>query len=83
MSRVKTLFTSLQHEWLVSHGVIKSDFEKRRDALVGKLQQYYYGPQDAVWSTWSESELKQWLVEHNVVKSDAQIKKEKMQKLVA
>ena len=72
-----------KHEWLVSHGVIKSDFEKKRDALVKQMQHYYYTPQQHVWDTWTDSQLRQWLIEHELIKSDAQIKKEKMQKLVA
>ena len=40
-------------------------------------------PQQQVWEAWTESELRQWLIDHDVIKSDAQIKKEKLQKLVA
>lgn len=47
------------------------------------MKQYYYTPQERVWSTWSESQLKQWLIEHDIIKSGAQLQKEKMQKLVA
>jgi hypothetical protein len=47
------------------------------------MRAYYYGPQEAIYSNWSESQLRQWLIDHNVIKSDAQLKKEKMQKLVA
>ena len=46
------------------------------------MQQYYYGTNDYVWSTWDDSTMKQWLVDHNVIKSDAQVKREKMIKLV-
>ena len=47
------------------------------------MQNYYYTPQQQVWEAWTESELRQWLIDHDVIKSDAQIKKEKLQKLVA
>jgi Putative nuclear envelope organisation protein len=46
------------------------------------MNQYYYDINDTVYSTWSESQLKQWLIQQNIIKSDAQIKKEKMIKLV-
>ena len=47
------------------------------------MKYYYYTPQQHVWDSWSESQMRQWLIEHDVIKSDAQIKKEKMQKLIA
>lgn len=47
------------------------------------MNDYYYGAQDTAYSQWSESESKAWLVEHGIIKSDAQIKKDKLQKLVA
>lgn len=72
-----------KHEWLVAHGLIKSDYEKKRDAVVEKMQYYYYTPQEHVYDSWSDSELRQWLIDHNVIKSDAQVKKDKMRKLVA
>lgn len=47
------------------------------------MQDYYYTAQDSAYSSWTESESKAWLVDHNIIKSDAQLKKEKLQKLVA
>ena len=47
------------------------------------MKYYYYTPQQHVWDSWSESQMRQWLIEHDVIKSDAQIKKEKTQKLIA
>lgn len=47
------------------------------------MNSYYYGASDTVYSTWDDSTLKTWLVEHDIIKSDAQVKREKMQKLVA
>ncbi|ELU37734.1 Ish1 domain-containing protein [Rhizoctonia solani AG-1 IA] len=74
--------TSYMHQWLVDHGIIKSDYEKNRDKLIEQLQRYYYGTTDTVYSTWSNNQLRDWLVQHNIIKSDAQIKREKLQKLV-
>lgn len=71
-----------QHEWLVSHHIIKSDFEKNRDKLRAELEKYYYGPSDRVWSTWSDSEMRAWLIDHGVIKSDAQVTRDKMQKML-
>jgi len=46
------------------------------------MAQYYYDVNDSIYSTWSDSQLKQWLVQHNIIKGDAQIKRDKMLKLV-
>jgi hypothetical protein len=46
------------------------------------LNDYYYGTNDYVWSTWSDSELKKWLVDNGYLKSDAQVSREKMQKMI-
>lgn len=43
---------------------------------------FYYGPQEKVWSTWNDSDLRQWLVDHGVIKSDAKVAREKMMKMV-
>lgn len=72
----------LQHDWLVSHDVIKSDFEKNRDKLRAQLESYYYTPADRVWTTWSDSELRGWLIKHGYVRSDTQISRDKMLKMV-
>jgi len=72
-----------QHEWLVHHGLIKSDFQKNREALRKQMQHYYYDVNGSVWSTWSESDLRSWLVKHNVIKDDAKLSVDKMRKLVA
>ena len=79
------LFTNglfLQHHWLVSHNIIKSNLQKDREYYVGQMEKYYYDHLDNVWSTWSDSQLKQWLVEHDVIKSDAQVSRDKMTKLI-
>ena len=38
--------------------------------------------QDTVYSSWSDSQMRDWLIEHNIIKSDAQVQREKLQKLV-
>lgn len=47
------------------------------------MNDYYYGAQDQAYSSWDESQAKAWLIEHGIIKSDAQLKKEKLQRLVA
>ena len=47
------------------------------------MSYYYYTPQQQVWESWTESDMRKWLIDHDVIKSDAQIRKEKMQKLIA
>lgn len=46
------------------------------------MKVYYYSTRDAVYDTWSDSDLKKWLVDHGVVKSDARISREKMLKMI-
>ena len=72
-----------QHHWLVSHNLVKSDSEKKREALVKLMHQYYYSVSDTVYSSWSDSQLKKWLVDNGIMKSDAQASRDKMLKLVA
>lgn len=72
-----------QREWLVSHGIIKSQEQKTRDKLNALMQTYYYDPKDHVWNTWTDSQLKAWLVENNVITDSARPKTAHMQKLVA
>lgn len=71
-----------QHHWLVSHNLIKSDAQKKRDDLVKLMQQYYYSVSDTVYSSWSDSQLKEWLVDNGIMKSNAQASRDKMLKLV-
>ena len=47
------------------------------------MKHYYYTPQQHVWDSWSDSQLRQWLIDHDIVKSDAQIRQDKLKKLVA
>lgn len=73
----------MQHGWLVSKGLIKSNSEKDRDYLVEQMKKYYYDSSDKVHNAWSDSELKSWLVDHNVIKPEAQIKRDKLIRLVS
>jgi len=72
-----------QHHWLVSHNLVKSDSEKKREVLVNLMQKYYYTVTDTAYSSWSDSQLKEWLVDHDIIKSNAQASRDKMLKLVA
>ena len=72
----------LQHHWLVSHNIIESTLQKDREYYFGLMEKYYYDHLDTVWSTWSDSQLKQWLVEHDVIKSDTQVTRDKMTKMI-
>lgn len=67
----------------MTHGVVKSDAEKNRDKLRTLMNKYHYRVKDAVWSTWTDSQLKNWLVEHGYVKTDAQITRDKMMRIVS
>lgn len=73
----------MQHGWLLSKGLIKSDYQKNRDHLVGQMNKYYYDSTDKVYNTWSDSELKSWLVDHNVIKPEAQARRDKLIKLTS
>lgn len=47
--------------------MIRSAGQKTRDEYLALAKTYYYGSQDAVWNTWSDSEARHWLVEHGVL----------------
>ena len=51
--------------------------------MAEQMKHYYYTPQQHVWDSWSDSQLRQWLIDHDIVKSDAQIRQDKLKKLVA
>ena len=72
----------IQHNWLVQHHIIKSDYESKRDYLVKQMGKYYYTTTESIYDKWSDSELKEWLVGHDVIKSDAQVSRDKMLKLI-
>jgi hypothetical protein len=61
---------------------VKSDAQKSREHYTELMKKYYYGTQDRVWSTWSDSELRNWLIDQGVIKSDAQVTRDKMLKLI-
>lgn len=78
-----TTLTSVQRSWLVSKGLIKTDYHKNRDYLAEQMKKYYYDSSEKVYNTWSDSEIKSWLVVHNVVKPEAQVRREKLVKLIS
>lgn len=45
-----------------------------REVLLGKMKDYYYDVNDTVYSTWSDSVLKNWLVENGIVKTIVRLK---------
>lgn len=65
------------------HGVIQSDPQQKRHEYLALMKHYYYNPQEMVWSSWDDSQMKQWLVDHGVVKNNAQVKRDKLEKLLA
>jgi hypothetical protein len=68
----------------VSHNVISPTPPSpySREYLLSQMKNYYYDANERVYSTWSDSQLRQWLIDNNVIKSDAQVTREKMIKLV-
>jgi Putative nuclear envelope organisation protein len=65
------------------HNIISPDtLLENRDYLVKQMKDYYYETNQSVWSTWSDSDMRQWLISNNVIKSDAQVTREKMVKMV-
>lgn len=75
--------TYQQHQWLVHHGLMKSDVQKKREELRNLMDQYYYGVHDTVWSTWSESDLRNWLIAHDIIKPESKASVDKLRKLVS
>ena len=72
-----------QREWLVGHGLMRSDAQKTRDDLVSSMSKYYYDTNNYVWDTWSDSEMRAWLIDNGVIKGDAKtLTRNKMLRLV-
>lgn len=63
---------SQMKDWLVSHGVIKSDAQLQREKLQKLVADNYSNAQDTVWGSWRESDMRSWLIEHGYLRSDAQ-----------
>jgi hypothetical protein len=70
------------HNWLVSHGVIKSDSQIQRDKLVKMVQDNYGNAQDTVWAAWTDSQMRDWLIEHGYLRTDAQKTRDELIKLM-
>ena len=77
------ILTPIQHSWLVSKGLIKTDYEKNRDYLVEQMKKYYYDSSEKIYNTWSDSEIQAWLVDHTVIKPEAQARRDKLIKLMS
>lgn len=80
---LNTILNQTQHEWLVSHGIVKKDSQRKLDHHVVEMKEQYHGYFNKLWTTWSDSTLNHWLVEHNIIKSQSQIKRENMSELVS
>jgi hypothetical protein len=39
---VALILTAVQREWLIAHGLLRSDAQKTRDELVAHMNNYYY-----------------------------------------
>lgn len=59
-------------DWLVEHGIVKSDAQLEREKLQKLMTDNYVNAKDTVWETWRDSDMREWLTEHGYVKSDAQ-----------
>jgi hypothetical protein len=70
------------HQWLVSHGVIKSDAQIRRDKLEKLVEANYASAHDTVWSAWTESQMRDWLIEHGYLRTDAQKTRDELIKMM-
>jgi hypothetical protein len=70
------------HQWLVSHGVIKSDAQIKRDKLEKLVESNYSGAQDTIWSAWSESQMRDWLIDHGYLRTDAQKTRDELVKIM-
>ena len=65
------------------HNIISPDsLKENRDLLIKNMQTYYYDTNQSIWSTWTDSDMRQWLINNNVIKSDAQVTREKMTKMI-
>lgn len=49
--------TSLDRDYLVEKGVIKSNYQAKRDDLLNKVKKTYTDSAESVYDTWSDSYL--------------------------
>ena len=59
-------------DWLVEHGIVKSDAQLQREKLQKLMVDNYSNAKDTVWGSWRDSDMRDWLIEHGYLKSDAQ-----------
>lgn len=69
------------HQWLVNHGIMKSEAQASRDKMIKMVEDNYLSARDTFWSAWSDSALHNWLTEHGYLRTDAQVKRDKLVKL--
>lgn len=74
---------SQMRDWLIEHGIIKSDAQLQRENLEKLLSDNYSNAKDTVWSSWSESAMREWLIEHGYLKTDAQKTREELVALMS
>ncbi len=70
-------------DWLIDHGIIKSDAQLQREKLEKLLSDNYSNAKDTVWSSWSDSAMRDWLIEHGYLKTDAQKTREELVSLMS
>ena len=63
---------SQMKDWLIEHGLIKSDAQLQREKLQKLVADNYANAKSTVWSSWRDSDMREWLIEHGYLKSDAQ-----------
>jgi O-methyltransferase involved in polyketide biosynthesis len=70
------------HDWLVAHGIVRSEARIQRDKLVKMVGDNYANAQDTVWSAWSDSQMREWLIEHGYLRTDAQKTRDELIKMM-
>lgn len=63
---------SQMKDYLVSHGILKSDTQKTRDQYLKYMKEHYAAVADPVWEAWSDSYMRGWLVSKGLIKTDYQ-----------
>jgi len=61
---------SQMKDYLVSHGVLKSDAQKTRSQYLKMMQEHYATVTDPVWQAWSDSYIRGWLTSKGLIESD-------------
>lgn len=69
-------------QWLISHNVIKSDAQIRKEKLQKLVADNYASASDTIWSSWSDSDLRSWLASHGYARTNTEIKRDELVALV-